>query len=107
MGIYLNYEYIINKAYPVSILILALGMASLMFAYLSPHLFPRDERAKTIIGKAMSINYFVLFGTILVLFLLTGSFGPLMLDATQVLELLFSIMILTIPGTMVIYSKII
>lgn len=88
-------------------MILVLGLSNLMMAYLSPHLFPRDERSKDIMGKAMMINYFVLFGTILVLFLLTGSLGPIALDSTQVLIVLFSIMALTIPGTMVVYSKLI
>ncbi len=107
MGIYLNYEYIFNGEFPDAIMLLALGINQLMLAYLSPHLFPKDERSKAIMGKALTINYFVLFGTIIVLFLLTGSFGPLILDSTQVLQLLFCIMALTIPGTMVIYSKLI
>ncbi|MDE5416142.1 hypothetical protein [Alkalihalobacterium chitinilyticum] len=106
LGIYLNFNYIINGVFPVSIIIFAIGIAQLMYAYLFPHLFPKDERAKSIIGKAMTVNYFILFGAILILYLLTSSFGPLTLNASQVLELLFSIMIIAIPGTMVIYSKI-
>ncbi|MEM5594440.1 hypothetical protein AAHH67_26695 [Niallia circulans] len=42
-------------------MILALGINQLLLAYLSPHIFPKDERAKEIVGKAMTINYFVLF----------------------------------------------
>lgn len=107
MGIYLNYEDIFNGEFPDAIMLLVLGLSQLMLAYLSPHIFPKDERSKEIMGKALIINYFVLFGTILVLFLLTGSFGPLTLDSTQVLIVLFCIMALTIPGTMVIYAKLI
>ncbi|WP_163969343.1 hypothetical protein [Oceanobacillus halotolerans] len=107
MGVYLNYGDIIKGEFPDAIMLLALGISQLLLAYLSPHIFPKDERAKEIIGKSMTINYFVLFATILVLFLATGSFGFLALDATQVLIVLFCIMIITIPGTMVIYSKII
>lgn len=58
-------------------------------------------------GKGMLINYYVLFGAMLVLFLLTGSLGPLTLDSTQLLIVLFCIMSLTIPGSMIIYSKLI
>ncbi|MFS1518727.1 hypothetical protein V1503_20015 [Bacillus sp. SCS-151] len=107
LGIYLNYEDIVKGEFPDAIMLLALGINQLLLGYLSPHIFPKDERAKEIIGKSMTINYFVLFASILVLFLATGSFGFLTLDATEVLILLFCIMIITIPGTMVIYSKII
>ncbi|MFN7249917.1 MAG: hypothetical protein ACK4M9_03910 [Anaerobacillus sp.] len=107
MGIYLNYVKILNWEFPDSIMLLALGVNQLMLAYLSPHLFPKDKRSKAIMGKAMVINYFVLFATILVLFLLTSSFGPLILDASQVLQLLFCVMVIAIPGTMVVYSRLI
>ncbi|WP_214483155.1 hypothetical protein [Bacillus sp. SM2101] len=107
LGIYLNYEDIVKGEFPDAIMLLALGINQLLLGYLSPHIFLKDERAKEIIGKSMTINYFVLFASILVLFLATGSFGFLTLDATEVLILLFCIMIITIPGTMVIYSKII
>lgn len=106
-GIYLNYEQLFTGEFPDAIMLLVLGLNSLMMAYLSPHLFPRDERAKVIIGKAMSFNYFVLFGAMLILFLLTSSLGPVTLSATQVLIVLFSIMALFIPGTMVIYSRLV
>jgi hypothetical protein len=107
MGGYLNYQDIIAGEFPNAIMILALGINQLLLAYLSPHIFPKDERAKEIVGKAMTINYFILFLSLLVLFLATGSLGFLPLDATQVLIILFCIMVITIPSTMVIYSKII
>lgn len=107
MGIYLNFDDVVSGVFPDALMILPLGICNLMMAYLSPHLFPRDERSKAIMGRAMMINYFILFGTILILFLLTGSLGPLSLDATEVLIVLFSIMVLTIPGSMVVYSKLI
>lgn len=106
MGIYLNYEDVLKGEFPNAMILLALGMNQLLFSYLSPHIFPRDERAKEIIGKAMTANYFVLFSAILILFLATGSSGFLTLDAAQVLVLLACIMALAIPVTMVIYSKI-
>lgn len=105
-GIYLNYEAILNGDFPDTIMLLALGVNQLLLAYLSPHLFPKDERAKEIFGKSMTINYFVLFGSMAVLILATGSFGFVTLDATQVLIVLFCIMAIGIPGTMVFYSKI-
>lgn len=107
VAIYVNVNNIVNGEFPKAIMLLVLGLYNLMMAYLSPHLFPKDERAKDIIGKAMTLNYFVLFGTLFILFLLTGSFGPITLDATQVLTVLTSVMVLTIPGTMVIYSKVV
>lgn len=107
LSVYINYPYIMNREFPEGIMTLFLGTSSLMMAYLYPHLFPRDERSKNIIGKSMSANYFVLFGTILCLFLLTGSLGPLVFTATQVLVVLFCIMITTIPMTMIVYSKLI
>lgn len=107
IGVYLNYQDIIAGEFPNSIMLVALGINQLLLAYLSPHIFPKDERAKEIMGKAMTINYFVLFLSLLVLFLATGSLGFLTLDATQVLIILFCIMVIAIPGTMVIYSKII
>lgn len=105
LSIYINYPYIIQLTFPEGIMTLFLGTSSLMMAYLSPHLFPRDERSKDIIGKSMSINYFVLFGTMTLLILLTGSFGPLVLTASQVLIILFCIMITTIPLTMIFYAN--
>lgn len=105
IGIYLNYSSIIKGQFPESIMLFFLGTSALMMAYLSPHLFPKDERAKAIIGKSMSANYFVLFAAFLLLFFLTGSLGPLAFSATEVLIVLFCIMITAIPLTMVIYSK--
>lgn len=107
MGIYLNYSSIIRGQFPESIMLFFLGTSALMMSYLSPHLFPKDERTKEIIGRTMTVNYFTLFGAFLILFLLTGSLGPLVLSATQVLIVLFCIMITAIPLTMVIYSKLI
>ena len=107
LSIYINYPYIANGEFPEGIMIFFLGTSALMMSYLSPHLFPRDERTKEIIGRSMTANYFVLFGAFLILFILTGSLGPIVLSATQVLLVLFCIMITAIPLTMVIYSKLI
>lgn len=107
LSIYINYPYISNGEFPEGIMTFFLGTSALMMSYLSPHLFPRDERTKEIIGKSMTVNYFTLFGSILILFLLTGSLGPITLSATQVLLVLFCIIITAIPLTMVIYSKLI
>ncbi len=107
LSIYINYPYIVNGEFPEGIMTFFLGTSALMMSYLSPHLFPKDERTKEIIGRSMTVNYFTLFGAFLILFLLTGSLGPLVLSATQVLLVLFCIMITAIPLTMVIYSKLI
>ncbi|UNL83183.1 hypothetical protein [Priestia koreensis] len=105
IGIYVNSDAFLNNRFPDAIMLLALGISQLFLSYLSPHLFPKDERAKAIMGKAMTVNYFVLFGAMLFLFLLTGASGPFTLNSTQVLQVLFCIMVIAIPGTMVIYSK--
>lgn len=107
LSIYINYPYITNGEFPEGIMTFFLGTSALMMSFLSPHLFPRDERTKEIIGKSMTVNYFILFGAFLILFLLTGSLGPITLSATQVLLVLFCIMITAIPLTMIIYSKLI
>jgi len=107
LSIYINYPYIADGDFPEGIMTFFLGTSALMMSYLSPHLFPKDERTKEIIGRSMTVNYFILFGSILTLFLLVGSLGTITLSATQVLLVLFCIMITAIPLTMVIYSKLI
>ena len=107
LSIYINYPYIANGDFPEGIMTFFLGTSALMMSYLSPHLFPKDERTKEIIGRSMTVNYFILFGSIFTLFLLVGSLGTITLSATQVLLVLFCIMITAIPLTMVIYSKLI
>ncbi|MBM7700852.1 hypothetical protein [Kurthia huakuii] len=107
LGVYLNYPHIAKGEFPEPIMIFFLGTSAIMMSYLSPHLFPKDERAKEIVGRSMTANYFTLFGAFLILFLLTGSLGPLVLSATQVLLVLFCVMITAIPLTMVIYSRLI
>ncbi|MBD7938679.1 MULTISPECIES: hypothetical protein [Cytobacillus] len=109
IGIYCSYGDLARGEFVDSVMILALGVSQLFFAYLSPHIFPRDERAKAIIGKAMTANYFILFVALLILFILTGqgSLGIWQLSASQVLIVLFSIMVIAIPATMVVYSRMI
>lgn len=107
LGLYINIPKIMDGEFPQSLMLIFTGLAALMMAYLSPHLFPKDERSETIIGRSMMINYFTLFITILVLFLATSSFGFWTLTASQVLIVLFCVMITAIPLTMVIYSKLI
>ena len=101
LGIYLNYSDVLNGQFSETIICFFLGTSALMMSYLSPHLFPKDERTKEIIGKSMTTNYFTLFAAITLLFLIVGN----TLSATQVLTLLFCIMVTSIPLTMVIYSK--
>ncbi|MFJ7981517.1 hypothetical protein ACIQ1D_14650 [Lysinibacillus xylanilyticus] len=105
LGIYINYPYIMQNTFPEGIMILFIGTSSLMMAYLSPHLFPKVERSKEILCKSMSINYFVLFGSMTLLILLTGSLGPFVLSASHVLIVLFCIMVTTIPLTMIVYAN--
>lgn len=64
LSIYSNYFYIANDVFPEGIMLFFLGISSFMMAYLSPHLFPKDERSKEIIGKSMTVNYFTLFASI-------------------------------------------
>ncbi|MGA4466848.1 hypothetical protein ACPA2L_30250 [Bacillus bombysepticus] len=108
VSIYITLDDVINGRFPdaIAIMSFALGINQLLMAYLSPHLFPKDERSKMILEKSMFVNYFIIFGTILLLFILTG-FSDINWDAQQVLIVLTSILMLTIPTTMVIYSKII
>lgn len=106
VSIYINFDDVISGRFPDAIMSFTLGINQLLMAYLSPHLFPKDERSKMILGKSMFVNYFVIFGTILFLFILTG-FSDINWDAQQTLIVLTSILMLTIPTTMVIYSKII
>ncbi|PJO44810.1 hypothetical protein [Lysinibacillus xylanilyticus] len=105
LGIYINYPYIMQNTFPEGIMILFIGTSSLMMAYLSPHLFPKVERSKEILCKSMSINYFILFGSMTLLILLTGSLGPFVLSASHVLIVLFCIMVTTIPLTMIVYAN--
>ncbi|TDQ37720.1 hypothetical protein [Aureibacillus halotolerans] len=107
VSIYINYPDLSRGEFPDALMQLALGINMLMLAYLSPHLFPRDERSKAIIGKSMIINHFVLFASIAFLYLLTGPLGPVTLSSTQVLVVLFCVMALTIPGAMIVYTKLI
>ncbi|MGI2326783.1 hypothetical protein [Planococcus sp. YIM B11945] len=105
MAVYLNADYILDGQFPPSILLLAAGINQLLMSYLSPHLFPRDERSKEIMGKAMAVNYFVLFCTIVLLFLATSSYGIPTLTAEEVLIMLAGIMMISIPATMVYYAR--
>lgn len=103
MGIYLNYSEIIKGEFSEYIILFFLGTSALMMSYLSPHLYPKDERTKEIIGKSMTANYFTLFAAITALIVIVGN----TLSATQVLTILFCIMVTSIPLAMVIYSKLI
>ena len=95
IGIYFNYGDILNGEFPKNIIFLAVGLHLLLLAYLSPHIYPRGRRFKKIFEKAMSVNYFILFGTLTILILLTSSLGPLVLTSNQALTILFCIMALT------------
>lgn len=101
LSVYNNYFYLANGKFPEGIMLFFLGTSSLMMAYLAPHLFPKDERSKEIIGKSMTVNYFTLFASITFLFIGIGN----MLGARQVLTILFCIMTTSIPLTMIINSK--
>ncbi|MEK4386285.1 hypothetical protein MKZ25_10805 [Solibacillus sp. FSL W7-1464] len=101
LGIYINYPYIARGEFPVGVMTFFLGTGALMMAYLSPHLFPKDERTKEIIGKSMTANYFTLFATITLLFITVAD----TLSGSEVLTVLFCIMVTSIPLTMIYYSK--
>lgn len=97
LSIYINYPYIANGDFPVGIMTFFLGTSSLMMAYLSPHLFPKDELTKEIIGKSMTVNYFTLFATMTLLFITVAK----TYTATEVLTILFCVMVTSIPLTMI------
>jgi len=101
LSIYTNYPYIANGEFPVGVMTFFLGTSALMMAYLSPHLYPKDERTKEIVGKSMTANYFTLFATITLLFITVAKTRT----ASEVLTILFCIMVTSIPLTMIIYSK--
>ncbi|MEK5185348.1 hypothetical protein [Solibacillus sp. FSL W7-1324] len=101
LSIYINYPYIANGDFPAGIMTFFLGTSSLMMAYLSPHLFPKDERTKEIIGKSMTVNYFTLFATMTLLFITVAK----TYTATEVLTILFCVMVTSIPLTMIFFSK--
>lgn len=103
-GIYSNYRKIISGEFPDSIMIVFVGFNFIMMSYLSKHLFPRDERAEKIVGESMKINYFTLFLTLAILFILTLSFFPVSLDSVQTLIVIFCVMAVSIPFTMIVYS---
>ena len=101
LSIYTNYPYIANGEFTVGVMTFFLGTSALMMAYLSPHLYPKDERTKEIVGKSMTANYFTLFATITLLFITVAKTRT----ASEVLTILFCIMVTSIPLTMIIYSK--
>lgn len=94
---------LLHNRFPNSIMLFALGLNQFMMAYLSPHLYPSDERSKSIVGKAMFINYFVLFGTLLILSFLSSS--AITLTSFQTIIIIGSVISFSVPFTMVIYSK--
>ncbi|MFO1446280.1 hypothetical protein KDN24_24370 [Bacillus sp. Bva_UNVM-123] len=96
---------LLHNRFPNSIMLFALGLNQFMMAYLSPHLYPSDERSKSIVGKAMFINYFVLFGTLLILSYFTFSFSAITLTSFQTIIIIGSVISFSVPFTMVIYSK--
>ncbi|KQL58517.1 hypothetical protein AN965_03590 [Alkalicoccobacillus plakortidis] len=104
VAIYIMIDPLLHRQFTMAVALMALGMNQLLMVYLSPHLFPKDERAKTIIGKSMVVNYFVLFSSIFLLFFVAG-FSEIHWDAQQVLVFLASILLVTIPSTMVFYAR--
>ncbi|GAF20667.1 hypothetical protein [Shouchella hunanensis] len=104
VAIYITINQLLNRQFPMGLALMALGVNQLLMVYLSPHLFPKDERAKTIIGKSMVVNYFVIFGSIFLLFFVAG-FSGIHWGAQQVLIFLAAILLVTIPSTMVFYAR--
>lgn len=82
-----------------------LAINQLSLAYLSPHLYPRDERAKTIVSKSMFVNYFVIIIVIGILMFIFNTDVILKLNVYEVLNLLVTIYISSISLIMVYFSK--
>ncbi|KMY30786.1 hypothetical protein ACZ11_14210 [Lysinibacillus xylanilyticus] len=104
IGIYINIPAITSNYFSESYILLAIGIGQIMLAYLAPHIFPNDERSEKIVGRAMYINYFVLFIMLFVLYSLISS-DIWILSGVQLLIIIFSVMVVSIPATMIIYTK--
>ena len=103
-AIYINYEPIMNSEFPLSMLLLAVGCNQLLMAYVAPHIFPRDERSKNISSKSTHVTFFALVGMMLVLLVVNGV-ADSGLDGAQVLHVLAATLLITIPGSMIFFSK--
>lgn len=104
IGIYINIPAIASNYFSESYILLAIGIGQIMLAYVAPHIFPNDERSEKIVGRAMFINYFVLFIMLFVLYSLISS-DIWILSGVQLLIIIFSVMVVSIPATMIIYTK--
>jgi hypothetical protein len=102
VSIYINMGYIARGDFPEGIVLVAVGINQLCLAYLSPHIFPKDERARLIREKAMNVNYFVTLGIIITLIFIVGSIE---LSAYHALVILGSFSILSVVFLMIFFSK--
>lgn len=101
-GIYLNIGYFNRGEFPDAILFLVLAINQLAWAYLTPHIFPKDERSKAIRQKAMEVNYFIVLFVIIALLYISGQVD---LSAYQALTILGSFYLLSAVFSMIYFAK--
>ncbi|TWT05574.1 hypothetical protein FQV26_14190 [Planococcus sp. CPCC 101016] len=101
-GIYLNIGYLNRGEFPHAIIFIALAINQLAWAYVAPHIFPKDERSKTIREKAMTINYYMVLIVIIVLLYVSEQMN---LTAYQALTIVGCFSLLSTAFAMIFFSK--
>lgn len=101
-SIYLNWGYLNRGDFPDALLFVAVGISQLGLAYLAPHIFPKDERARTIREKAMNVNYFIMLIVIIVMIVVSGQAD---LTAFQALTIVGSLYLLSAVFSMIFFAK--
>ncbi|GEK35636.1 hypothetical protein [Kurthia sibirica] len=102
MGSYSSYSSLASGEFPQGMTIVFLGVSALMMSYLSPHLFPRDERAEKLIGKAMTYNFYAIALVIILLLMLDLLLENVEVTKMQFIAVLISVMSIT-PTTVMVF----
>lgn len=106
VGIYASYDDLLNHKVSTGILLIAIGIMQLCNYFLIPHMSLKDERAKLIKEKSMSISYsFYLVVMLSMLLLIDNPFFHFHLSVREVLIILISIYLIYINLSMVYFSK--
>ncbi|WP_397536957.1 hypothetical protein [Rummeliibacillus pycnus] len=106
VGLYASYEDFFNHKVSTGVLLMAIGIMQLCNYFLIPHMSLKDERAKLIKEKSMSISYyFYLIVMLSMLLLIDNPFFAFHLSVREVLILLISIYLVFINLSMVYFSK--
>lgn len=102
MSVYINIGYLMKGDFPEGILLFAAGINQICLAYLAPHIFPKDERAKQIREKAMSTNYVFMLVIIIIMVLLVGQ---IQLSAFHALNILGTFYLVSPTFIMIFYAN--